>query len=203
MNMGQFSHIARCSDLARSDILASLASPDSTYELCARLSYVSRVGETSEALLRVFSLLSSGSAEWLRGELRVTLDASGAHSIVTAFERTDDGFVELFPPLRFALSLTELRLVIESNPALLGGMEVWEAPRGIELGMGGQPSLGHSSLASGCVRGSPCRIFTCSPRFVRTRASDLSTRTGTSSDEKSADSRRSAAEAQRALIARA
>jgi len=134
--MGQFSHILRCSDLTRSDILASLASPDSTYELCARLSYVSRAGETSEALLRVFSLLSSGSAEWLRGELRVTLDASGAHSIVTAFERTDEGrFVELFPPLRFALSLTELRLAIESNPPLLGGMELWEAPRGVELGM--------------------------------------------------------------------
>jgi hypothetical protein len=160
--MGQFSHIARCSDLTRSDILASLSSPDRTYELCARLSYVSRAGETSEALLRVFSLLWSGSAEWLRGELRVTLDASGAHSIVTAFERTDDGrFVELFPPLRFALSLTELRLAIESNPRLLGGMELWEAPRGVELGMGSNSR--HSVVPRSRAAASGVRPATLSP----------------------------------------
>lgn len=140
--MGQFSHITRCFELGRSDILSALQSPDTTYELCARLSYVSRGGETSEALLRVFSILGSGSADWLQGDLRVTLDASGSHSIVTAFQRTQDGrFAELFPPLRFALSLTELRLAVESNPPLLGGLELWEAPGGVELGMANAGSL--------------------------------------------------------------
>lgn len=143
--MGNFSHVARCADLARADILAALVSPDATYALCARLSYVSRSGESAEAVLRVFSLLASGSADWIRGELRVTVEASGAHAIVTAFERREDGrFGELFPPLRFALALTELRLLVESNPAALGGLELWEAPRGIELGLpqgGQQPSV--------------------------------------------------------------
>lgn len=134
--MGQFSHIVRCSDLGRSDIVQALVSPDTAYELCARLSFVSRTGETSTALLRVFALLASGSAEWLHGELRVTLEASGAHTIMTAFERTSEGrFVELFPPLRFALSLPELRQTVETNPELLGGLELWEAPRGMELGL--------------------------------------------------------------------
>lgn len=155
--MGSFSHVARCADLTRADILAALVSPDATYELCARLSFVSRSGESAEAVLRVFSLLASGSADWLRGELRVTVEASGAHAIVTAFERREDGrFTELFPPLRFALSLTELRLLVESQPAALGGLELWEAPRGIELGVphgGSQPSVvPRSRSASSGVR---------------------------------------------------
>jgi len=155
--MGNFSHVARCSDLTRSDILGALMSPDSTYALCARLSYVSRAGDTAEAVLRVFGLLASGSADWVRGELRVSLEASGAHSIVTAFERREDGrFAELFPPLRFAFALTELRLLVESNPDALHGLELWEAPRGIELGVpqgGQQPTaVPRSRAASSGVR---------------------------------------------------
>ncbi len=153
--MPQYAHIVRCPDLSRADIVAALASPDSTYDLCARLSYVSRQGETAEPLLRVFSLLASGSTDWLEGELRVTFDASGMHTIVTAFERTSEGrFVELFPPLRFAMSVTELRLTVESHPQVISGLEVWEAPRGVELGIaeGSKSVVPRSRAASSGVR---------------------------------------------------
>lgn len=170
--MGTFSHVARCSELTRADILAALVSPDSTYELCARLSFVSRSGESAEAVLRVFSLLASGSAEWIRGELRVTLEASGTHSIVTAFERREDGrFAELFPPLRFALALTELRFLVDTHPEALGGLEMWEAPRGLELGAPQQPGHQPSVVPRSRAASSGVRPATPQPGHERPSSS--------------------------------
>ncbi|MBK8213835.1 MAG: hypothetical protein IPK71_08795 [Myxococcales bacterium] len=145
--MGPFVHLASCLDLARADIAVALESRDACFALGARLSYVSRTGETADALLRLFAFLASGSAEWVDGEVRMEVSSREPGSaMVTFFERRIDGCdVELFPPLRFLVSPEDLRHAAAARPEWNGRVEAHDVGPGmLEVGFASPRSTGVS-----------------------------------------------------------
>lgn len=123
--MGDFDHIARCQDLAESDIASAIESRAGLRELVERMTAVSRPSDGGPKVLLVFARLASAPCDWLDGDLHVTLAGNDASTTIDVLAEIGAGLKErVIPSVTMTVPAREFEDAIETYPHALDPIEI-------------------------------------------------------------------------------
>jgi|HubBroStandDraft_1064217.scaffolds.fasta_scaffold286461_1 hypothetical protein len=147
---GDYSHIARCTDLGEDDASTAVRARASARQLLEHLVTLCASADDATRVLWVLALLATEDAsEWVDGRLEVELVDAGDETIVETVTSIGGGLRErLLPRLTLKAHLADLVSAIERTPECIEPLYVWH-------GSGGRVKLVPDAAAPRSVRPRP------------------------------------------------
>lgn len=120
-----FEHLARCGDLAQSDLEAAILGRETCSELLTRMAAISAADTGVAAVVSVFAAIGSSACDWVDGDLVIEMVDEDDTTIVRPMIDLGMGMREgLFKPFVLKAPLSEITAAIDRTPGLTGGLSV-------------------------------------------------------------------------------
>jgi hypothetical protein len=116
-----FSHIKKCIELKRQDVILAVSSRDACKALLSHFAAIARPNTGAPMLILVFARLASAACDWIDdGDLRIELTQEGQLTRIEVLSDLGVGMRERVVPMTtLRVPLTELRAAIHRVPALV------------------------------------------------------------------------------------
>ena len=120
-----WAHIARCIDLRDEDVAKAIATRQSTRDLLARLAAVSSPNTGVAKALLVLARMATTGCDWIDGDLRIELTATGAATVVDVSTDLGGGLFErALHPLTYEAPLEEFTRAIDRVPRMVAPLVI-------------------------------------------------------------------------------
>ena len=117
--MVDLSSIKRCADINETHVIQAAKSRDDMRSFLAHVAKVSRPGEGAAKVLLAFARMAMSSSDWVEGELRVDLVASGERTDVE-IKAVSGGVIErVFPMFTIDAALDEFVRAVRLVPKMI------------------------------------------------------------------------------------